>query len=903
MVFGFLSTGGLEMRVITVALLIPAVLIGARQAVSGQQPRSATATEVPGAIEGIAVGYAGHYACQHFEAAARGLAVAVSDLESAEARRLIEAGADVNARATAQHVHGMTLLQTAVVYEWGVDAIGLLLDAGAAVNAQDQRGHTALTLACSNPCGADPAVIAQLARAGAAVDGPGPGGMTPLMYAALYDPRGTLVAALLDASADVKAQDKRGWTALMHATRRRRDPLVVVQRLVAAGTPIDARNAAGGTALSNAAFQGHVPTVQFLILSGADVNAQDRAKWTPLLCSSMNGHAQVAKLLIEAGANVNETDQLGRTALQLARDKGATAVVQLLVARGSAEVKQIHPESIPMSICVVAGSNCGHGGWHVGLLTLTLVAGWLGLSSQAGAQEPEVPPAKPPFTEGIYCGACHSNAERAQAMRDVQGREIAPYDLWCASAMANAARDPYWCAVVSVEAAATPRRKHDIEKLCSRCHAPMAESVPLSPDGVVLDYLNQADPQAFLAADGVSCAVCHQITDQALGKPESYTGRYEISPRRVAWGPHANPVADSMQNHAGYLAAEGPHIMQSALCGTCHTLITETLDPDGTPTGHELHEQSAYLEWRNSIYNNEVDVDNPTARTCQDCHVPTTDQDGAVIRTRLARTLAGTDLAEAVPRAPYGRHSFVGGNVLLAKLLRDNAQELQVFASPQALEATIAATRQMLAHQTAKLTLGKVRHQDGRWQIPVQIENLAGHKFPTGFPSRRAWVRLRVRDAQGAVLFQSGGFDATGRLVDAQGQVLPSEVAGQPGQRHYDRIDSAQQVQIYESVMADKQGEMTFTLLRGARFWKDNRLLPKGWQSDASRWGGHRPGWHWLGSGFSCRRGRHLVRSPRSGDGPSDDRSGIVLPEHRDPARPRGVHRGHTRSPCLSGHV
>ena len=44
----------------------------------------------------------------------------------------------------------------------------------------------------------------------------------------------------------------------------------------------------------------------------------------------------------------------------------------------------------------------------------------------------------------------------------------------------------------------------------------------------------------------------------------------------------------------------------------------------------------------------------------------------------------------------------------------------------------------------------------------------------------------------------------------------------------YDEITSADQVQIYESIMENSDGRITYTLLRGAACARDNRLLPTG---------------------------------------------------------------------------
>ena len=45
---------------------------------------------------------------------------------------------------------------------------------------------------------------------------------------------------------------------------------------------------------------------------------------------------------------------------------------------------------------------------------------------------------------------------------------------------------------------------------------------------------------------------------------------------------------------------------------------------------------------------------------------------------------------------------------------------------------------------------------------------------------------------------------------------------------HYTEITAADQVQIYEPIIGDPNGNVTTALLRGVRYLKDNRLLPDG---------------------------------------------------------------------------
>jgi Cytochrome c554 and c-prime len=435
------------------------------------------------------------------------------------------------------------------------------------------------------------------------------------------------------------------------------------------------------------------------------------------------------------------------------------------------------------------------------------------------------------FAKGSDCALCHSLSSSASAMRDEKDRNVAPFDLWSGSMMANSAVDPYWKAAVSAEVAATPSQKAHIEEVCSRCHAPMAAPVTSSPNGEILAFLRHDHAKTALGKDGVSCTVCHQISSENLGTDESFTGGFKFNTNSEIYGPHANPVTMPMQHHVGYTPTKADHILSSAMCATCHTVITESFDKQGSATHEHLHEQAPYLEWRNSIFNDEVDTNSATARSCQSCHVPQTDVDGNAISTRLAHNPGGRDFPFLKPRNPYGRHTFAGGNVFMTQLLRDNRQLLGISTPADAFDRVVEDSRKLLQRDTAKLTIVKPESGSPVSTISVRIDNQSGHKFPTAYPSRRAWLEFVVRDTQGAIVFESGRVNQRGQITDENSNVIASEFAGGPTQPHFDTIASSQQVQIYETFMQDTEGDLTFALLRGSQFKKDNRLLPQGWSN------------------------------------------------------------------------
>jgi len=394
------------------------------------------------------------------------------------------------------------------------------------------------------------------------------------------------------------------------------------------------------------------------------------------------------------------------------------------------------------------------------------------------------------FATADGCALCHSASERATANWSATGEDVSPFGLWRGTMMANAFRDPYWRAQVAREIEGDPEHAAETQALCLRCHAPMT-SHTARLKGEKSPAIRVAGFDA-LARDGVSCTVCHQANPKVLGKPESLNGQLGITLERKIYGPYKDPVSQPMFMHSAYRATHGPHMRESDLCGSCHTLVT----------GH-FPEQTPFLEWRNSEFADKT--------SCQECHMP------EVGPTRIAHNPGGFDFLIA-PRKEVRGHTFVGGNAFMLRMLREEREDLGVTAPDEALQRIENASRQLLGTKTARLVIGDLEQDEGELRFDVRVENRAGHKFPTGYPSRRAWLRVQVRQGRN-VLLDSGRFDAAGRLVGKQ-------------TGHHREITSSDQVQVYELRAADANGKPTTSLLAMSKRALDNRILPRGWRAD-----------------------------------------------------------------------
>jgi len=436
------------------------------------------------------------------------------------------------------------------------------------------------------------------------------------------------------------------------------------------------------------------------------------------------------------------------------------------------------------------------------------------MSGSPGEKKDEQKDLNPAFQTSDRCLACHNG------LTTPSGKDVSIGFDWRSSIMANASRDPYWQASVRREDIEHPESSAKLEDGCADCHMPIAryEAKLQGRLGEVFAHLPfDSDPKKNAAAeDGISCSVCHQIGREKLGTRESFNGGFIVdAPRSKDDHPEYGPfVIDNGRAHimqtstGGFRPTEADHIHDSALCATCHTLYTTSLGSGGKEIG-TFPEQMPYLEWLHSDY--------PRKFSCQGCHMPEVQGDAPITAVL------------GVLRQGVRQHTFVGANFFVLKMLNRYRADLSVTAMPLELTAEADRTIEFLQSQAARVTIRKVDVVSSQLSVDVFVENLTGHKLPTAFPSRRAWLHLLVRDVNGRTVFESGALNSDGSIQGNDNDADPSRF-----EPHYREIKSSDEVQIYEPILKDEAGKVTTGLALGVGYLKDNRLLPAGFQKQTA---------------------------------------------------------------------
>jgi ankyrin repeat protein len=228
------------------------------------------------------------------------------------------------------HYQATTLLFAAARLGCEAEARALL-DRGAAIDAKDREGKTALAKAAE----ADKLpLIRLLLERGANVNARAVDGSTALFYAAEQD-RGAVVALLLERGADPNLPGRKGVRPLAAAAFN--GSTQSVEQIMKFGADPNALDSDGSGAIVYAAGHGYAPVVALLLQAGVDVNRRYAHGLTALMwvagydaSTGVDDADATIKALIEHGAALDLKDDRGMTAADIGRELGHERAAKLL---------------------------------------------------------------------------------------------------------------------------------------------------------------------------------------------------------------------------------------------------------------------------------------------------------------------------------------------------------------------------------------------------------------------------------------------------------------------------------------------------------------------------------------------------------------------------------------------
>ncbi len=327
------------------------------------------------------------------------------------------------------------------------------------------------------------------------------------------------------------------------------------------------------------------------------------------------------------------------------------------------------------------------------------------------------------------------------------------HGAWSESLHRNAAREPFYR-----ESADILLRTRGIEltRHCESCHTPVA----LFSGALNKEAKKQTAPFTKLDDEGLTCSVCHSITEARLDGTGSYTIRRPALLAAEDGTPVYGDFTDDqiLADIPGHKrAVMRPLLRTPEFCATCHKV-----DAPPALNGYKnIRGFSAYDEWQQSGASHESVL--PFYRRdqrseCRTCHMPKVSSlnDRAAKEGKIAshRWLGATTAAPLF----YGQNAQVRATV---EFLKMGVLEVDLFALKR------DGTNEMIAPLQRDNSISLKPGEEVTVDAVVSNRN-AAHSFP---PEVRdlyeAWVEFEVLNPRGRRIFQSGVVKPDGMLDES----------------------------------------------------------------------------------------------------------------------------------------
>lgn len=359
------------------------------------------------------------------------------------------------------------------------------------------------------------------------------------------------------------------------------------------------------------------------------------------------------------------------------------------------------------------------------------------------------------FIPSARCGSCHQET----------------HGQWSESLHRNAGREPFYKASVNIL-----EKKRGIEFIrhCESCHSPAT----MFTGALVTD----SKETRALDDEGISCAVCHSITQANPLGTSSYTIRqpyllFDETGRGIGNEATDKQILENISDHKR--AVMNPVLKKPEFCGACH----KSNAPPELNNYKFIRGYSTYDEWQQSGASRETVLPfyaKDKRLDCRSCHMPPTESaTDATTKNGKIKSHRWLGANTAVPL--YYGHTKQAE--LTEKFLKDNVLSVDIFAVRRTATGELVAPLVQNTNNLLVLSAGEEIITD-----VVIFNRGAAHSFP---PELRdlyePWVEFEAFEkTSGKKVFHSGFVKADGTL-DEKSHVYKAvllDELGKPFTRH-----------------------------------------------------------------------------------------------------------------------